>query len=45
MAIAQAKSIEEIEQLNAMLKSGIIPREFKQKKSHQGLLQIRFHIS
>ncbi|RMZ93013.1 U2 small nuclear ribonucleo A [Brachionus plicatilis] len=31
LAISQAKSIEEIEQLNAMLRSGIIPSHLKQR--------------
>lgn len=35
MAISQAKSIEEIEQLNAMLRSGIIPNHFKQHHQQQ----------
>jgi U2 small nuclear ribonucleoprotein A' len=34
-AISQAKSIEEIEQLNAMLKSGIIPTNFKQQMAEK----------
>lgn len=34
-AISQAKSIEEIEQLNLMLKSGIIPTNFKQQMAQQ----------
>lgn len=36
-AISQAKSIDEIERLNAMLRSGIIPSQFKQapKKANQ----------
>jgi hypothetical protein len=32
MAISQAKSIEEIEQLNAMLRSGIIPTHIRQQQ-------------
>ena len=31
-AISQAKSIEEIEQLNAMLRSGIIPTHLRQQQ-------------
>jgi len=34
-AISQAKSIEEIEQLNAMLRSGIIPSHIKQQQQQQ----------
>ena len=35
MAISQAKSIEEIEQLNAMLRSGIIPTHIRQQQQQQ----------
>lgn len=31
LAISQAKSIDEIERLNQMLRSGIIPTSFKQQ--------------
>lgn len=40
-AISQAKSIEEIEQLNAMLRSGIIPSHIKQQQQQHQQARLR----